>query len=175
MTDDAPAQRAYAQLAARIDAFHDRVEQRHPGGLTCHVGCSQCCHQHLTLMPLEWQRVARAVERLPPEERAALRLRVEARRDDPRCPLLDDTGRCRTYDARPVICRSHGLPIAIGGGRDVCPLNFTDGPEVAALDDDVVLDVDRLNVVLGVMSQVDGVALEPRVELFAGLSELLES
>ena len=44
-----------------------------------------------------------------------LRARVRQQADDPahadRCALLVD-GRCAVYDARPLICRSHGLPIA---------------------------------------------------------------
>ena len=52
----------YDELAAKVDAFHDRVETRHPGALTCHAGCSRCCHQHLTVVPLEWARLADAVE-----------------------------------------------------------------------------------------------------------------
>jgi Fe-S-cluster containining protein len=44
--------------------------------------------------------------------------------------LLD--GACSVYEARPLICRSHGLPLVLerSKGRqmvDVCPLNFTDG------------------------------------------------
>jgi len=143
--------------------------------MTCRAGCSQCCHQHLSVVPLEFRRVAEAVLTLPDDARSALRERVQAGRDDPRCPLLDDTGQCRVYAARPLICRSHGLPIQVDGRRDVCPLNFTAGPAVGDLAPEVVFSVDSANAILGVMSQLAGDDPIARVDLIDGLKSLLET
>ena len=164
----------YDELSARVSAFHVRVSDRHPGGLTCHAGCSSCCHRHLSVMTLEWSRIAEAVSSLEPSHQEALRTRLEAGRSDPRCPLLDDEGRCRIYEARPMICRTHGLPIQVGEPpkRDVCPLNFPDGPEVETLDDDLVLDVNRLNLTVGVIAEMEGTDPTERVDLFDGLADL---
>ncbi len=108
-------------------------------------------------------------------EQDALRERLAMGRDDPRCPLLDDHGRCRTYDARPLICRSHGLPIQVQGRRDVCPLNFTDGPRVEALAAEVVFNVDSANAILAVMSSLEGDDPIARVDLINGVKSLLEA
>ena len=48
---------------------------------------------------------------------------------------------------RPVICRSHGLPLMMEGRRDTCPLNFKDLP-IAALPEQDVLSVEALTTVL---------------------------
>ncbi len=134
-----------------------------------------CCHQHLTVIGYEFKRIVTAVAALPAERVHALAERLGAGREDPRCPLLDDEGRCTTYEARPLICRSHGVPIEVGepSTRDVCPLNFVDGPDVESLDDTMVLDVDRLNVMLGLIDRFDGAGDGSRVDLIDGLAALL--
>jgi Fe-S-cluster containining protein len=41
------------------------------------------------------------------------------------CPLLDDTGRCRIYDDRPLVCRIIGLGMRTPAGRvieNACPI-----------------------------------------------------
>jgi Fe-S-cluster containining protein len=41
------------------------------------------------------------------------------------CPLLDDGGRCRLYEERPLICRMMGLPMRTPAGRTIenaCPI-----------------------------------------------------
>jgi Fe-S-cluster containining protein len=41
------------------------------------------------------------------------------------CPLLDDTGRCRIYAGRPLVCRLIGLPMRAGSRsviENACPI-----------------------------------------------------
>jgi Fe-S-cluster containining protein len=57
------------------------------------------------------------------------------------CPfLLDD--RCLVYDARPVICRTHGYPLLVEGKIDFCPRNFA---ALRTIESDFILDLDALN------------------------------
>ena len=52
------------------------------------------------------------------------------------CPLLDDTGRCRIYAGRPLVCRLIGLPMRSSAGHvleNACPIQ-NDYPRYAALD-----------------------------------------
>jgi hypothetical protein len=180
------AEASYLQLAAKVDAFFGRVRERYPDALHCEKGCSSCCNQHLSVITTEFRRIAQAVLALPPAGRAALSVRLDAGRADPRCPLLDDAGACRVYAARPMICRSHGLPIALPAavaasgsapteppGRDVCPLNFTAGPPLEAVDADCVLDLSHFDRVLGLIDRLGG-GDGGRVDLIDGLRALLE-
>jgi hypothetical protein len=70
--------------------------------------------------------------------------------DDPdgECPLLDG-GLCLLYQVRPIICRTHGMPVLIrseqGAAVDYCPLNFSSGRKP---DSKHVLDVDQVNTTL---------------------------
>jgi Fe-S-cluster containining protein len=49
---------------------------------------------------------------------------VEAFADEP-CPALDDEGRCRIYDYRPMVCRMMGVPMRTAAGEVLendCPI-----------------------------------------------------
>ncbi len=169
-----PIDDGYRALCTKVASFGERVIQRYPGAITCESGCSGCCHVHLSVVGTEFERLSNEVVMLSDEQQDAIRDRVEAGRDDSRCLLLDDDGRCRVYDARPMICRSHGLPLLAGKPprRDVCPLNFEDGPTLDDLDDDTVLDVEKINAILFVVDRLEG-GDGTRVDLFEGLAEVL--
>ena len=67
---------------------------------------------------------------------------------DRACPLLVDHV-CMVYEARPIICRTHGYPLYMEKeGRamvDFCPKNFKG---VKKLDRADMLDLDRMNTLL---------------------------
>jgi hypothetical protein len=155
--EPAPALRARErldELFARVDAFFTRVEARHPGGLTCHAGCDDCCRRRFSVTALEAEVLAEGLARLPPDARAALARRA-ADGGDPACPALEPDGRCAVYASRPLICRTHGLPIRFASPRslpvvDACPRNFG-GVELADIAADCVLDQATLSTVLGAL------------------------
>jgi len=43
------------------------------------------------------------------------------------CAALDAEGRCRIYAARPLVCRTHGVPVRVEGAVSACPRNFPAG------------------------------------------------
>lgn len=127
--DRAHAAAALVQLRTRVDAHFAAAVSRSAGEMRCGPGCTQCCRARPRVLGVEADRVAAALARLLPDVRA----RVRAQADDPAhadwCALLVD-GRCAVYDERPLLCRSHGLPLSAVDERgdavvDWCPLNFT--------------------------------------------------
>ncbi len=88
--------------------------------MQCQTGCSDCCHVRLSVTGVEADAIRALAATMPAEVRAAFGTGPEDR-----CAALDGAGRCMIYDARPVICRSHGAPIrmrrdslpVIAGGR----------------------------------------------------------
>lgn len=118
-------------LRLRVDDHFVRAVERSPESFACRSGCDACCHRRFGVFEIEADRIRLALAELA-HERPELRATVRANATDPsasdRCALLVD-GRCAVYDARPMICRVHGLPTAVpaedGSTRlDVCPLNF---------------------------------------------------
>lgn len=122
-------------LAGRADPFFDQVLAAQGEHMRCGPGCDACCQQDLALCLLEGIVLLSGLERLPDPERQALA--QAALIGAPPCPLLDARGQCTLYDVRPIICRTHGLPILYReegqaeGSLSVCHLNFT-GCEIPA-------------------------------------------
>ncbi len=147
------------ELFAKVDAFFDRAAARFPGpeGITCHAGCADCCRRRFSVTAVEAEGIAEGLASLPAAAREALAGRATG--GDPGvCPALGEDGRCAIYAFRPVICRTHGLPIRFAaepsaGPRrlpvvDACPRNFG-GRDLASLPGDGVLDQTTLSTVLG--------------------------
>jgi Fe-S-cluster containining protein len=143
----------YRALVARVDELCRRIESAFAKELACRRGCDGCC-RHLTLLPVEAYALARALAELPAAEAEAIRARARAAAADGPCPLLAG-GECLLYAARPLICRSHGLPLLIEGeqGRriDFCPENFRG---IAELPGAAVIDLERLNAALAAIDHL---------------------
>jgi Fe-S-cluster containining protein len=168
------------ELHAKVDAFFARVEARHGDDMQCRTGCSDCCRVRLTITSAEAAAIRAEVARWPAARRRALapapapaEVAPPAPGDAPpdRCAALDERGRCRIYDARPIVCRSHGVPIRMRRGSlpviEACPRNFT-RTEPAA---DCVLDQTTLSALtLAIDREAGGDG--SRIELAALLAEL---
>ena len=86
--------------------------------------------------------------------RARLRQRASAPPGQ-RCVALEDDGACGIYRARPLVCRSHGVPVRLRrpGTLPVvqsCELNFARGFD--EVDDACVLDQATLSAMLGAVN-----------------------
>jgi Fe-S-cluster containining protein len=144
------------------------------GQITCSAGCSSCCTA-ITLFPVEAAALNAALEALPEAHRTAIRLHVAAQAGGERCPLLEDH-RCLLYAARPIICRTHGLPIMYTEGNqrkaDCCPLNLND--EALPVSGSAIIDIDRLNTLLVAvnalfLSHADAAGLPERLTIAEAL------
>jgi Fe-S-cluster containining protein len=174
----------YRELTAKVDGFFARVRERHGADMRCGSGCDSCCRTRLTITGVEADALRAHVAAMEPAARA--RLAEVARRpydpSDMRCAALEDDGRCLVYDARPIVCRSHGAPVRLYGEADgrrfpmvvACPLNFPAGPEKA--DADCILDQETLSATLIAVDGADadehGRERGERISLGALLVEL---
>lgn len=143
------------ELTAKVDAFFARVEARHGDDMQCATGCSECCHARLTVTGIEAAAIRAELAGWPADRRTALAANAAAAPPD-RCAALDPGGRCLIYAARPLVCRSHGVPIRLGPGSlpvmPACGKNFLDGPP----DADCVLDQGTLSTILLAVDRLDG-------------------
>jgi Fe-S-cluster containining protein len=176
-------------LFAKVDAFFAKTAASFPGpaGVTCHAGCDDCCQRRFSVTPLEAQAIALAVRAMPPLEREALRGAVAAS-SGPACVALVG-GRCAFYAVRPIVCRTHGLPIRFAPAApralpmvdeassiDACPRNFR-GADIATLPTSAVLDQTTLSTLLGALdaarADAAGVPRGDRVDLAELLADSL--
>jgi Fe-S-cluster containining protein len=137
----------YYALVDKVDGLCRQIETEFADQLACNAGCSGCC-RHISLSWVEAVALATALHRLPPNEAEEIRLRAQSSRSDGPCPLLADD-RCALYRDRPIICRTHGLPVLTetGAGKaiDFCPHNFKG---LDSLPGTAVVDLERLNTLL---------------------------
>lgn len=157
------------RLRTRVDQHFEQAVARTPTEFACRLGCDACCHQRFSVFEVEAAPIREALARLEHED-PQLRRRIRERGLDPReraCALLLD-GRCSVYEQRPLICRSHGLPIGVrdpdepGAALrvDHCPLNFREGDIPRAS----VLVLDAINQPLAVLAELTAPG-QPRVSL----------
>ncbi len=130
-------------LLAEYDAVVAKVEaavssSSHAAGdqLACRAGCDSCCVAGLRVLPVE----AAALQRFVAAQQSVGGLEFTPKGQG-FCGFLDAAGRCAVYAARPLLCRTHGLPLKMAGSRaaraergslrvvdddvTVCGLNFT--------------------------------------------------
>jgi hypothetical protein len=136
----------YHALVRKVDELCAAVHREFADQILCRAGCSGCCRE-LTLFPVEAAALLAALSGLPREAAA----RIAAAAADGRngtCPLLAD-GLCLLYASRPIICRTHGLPLLLtvaGENRvDFCPENFR---EAKALPGKAIINLELLNQAL---------------------------
>lgn len=149
----------YERLLARIDAHGAQVVGRWRSEFACRAGCSGCCHRQLSVFPVEaahirsWLSAEGLAE--PGEGEAFVDPETAPPGSGP-CSFLDEAGLCRIYPVRPLICRTHGLPLAVpdddGGLRgDTCPLNFR-GEGLGALPSSDFLSLTPVNTLLAAVN-----------------------
>lgn len=138
----------YYQMVSRVDALCRGIQEVLSDQITCSAGCSSCCTA-ITIFPVEAAVLNAAIETLPEARRVSILSYIAAHAQGERCPLLEDH-RCLLYAARPIICRTHGLPIIYTEGSerksDCCPLNLSDSNQ--PVSGSAVIDLDRLNTLL---------------------------
>jgi Fe-S-cluster containining protein len=101
----------------------------------CRKGCTDCCHAVFDISLAEARHLRQHFDTLARRERRGALARASralaawnalaAGQTDIstariRCPLLTDQGVCICYEARPVNCRTYGVPTAIRGAGHVC-------------------------------------------------------
>lgn len=164
------------ELTHKVDAFFARVEARHGADMQCQTGCSDCCHVRLTITRAEAAAIRADVAAWPVARRAALAHTGAERPTHDRCAALDAAGRCKIYEARPLVCRSHGVPIRLRRGAlpvvEACHHNFRRTTPEA----DCVLDQTTLSATLFAIDAADRAPdTDPgpaRVELAGLLADL---
>jgi Fe-S-cluster containining protein len=137
-------------LHDRVEDFFNKASDAAPQQFNCKPGCAACCIVDLSVFEVEARLVEALFAGLDRETRQ--RAAQRAQENSHCCMLEPETGLCIVYQARPLICRSHGLTILIDGKLDCCPLNYT----TAAAPMAHVLDLEKLNTVLVSINAADG-------------------
>ena len=113
---------AYRALRSTIDEKVERLEKMHKKHMKCKAGCDLCCMDY-SVFPIEFHYIKDKLSQMESEPK----INTGAKDED--CIFLNDHI-CSIYEERPMICRTHGLPLLYMGNDNnwelsACELNFT--------------------------------------------------
>lgn len=155
MWPDQEAFREYQALLRQLNLKSEQLTGLHSSKMRCAKACHSCCQPELSVSAVEAEHIKSWIANQPGLLDKLQALAKNNPWQNSRCAFLDAEGACSIYEARPVICRSHGFPIRFVADdkvmTDVCPLNF-DGESIENLAADAVIDIDKLNTLLAVIN-----------------------
>lgn len=138
-------------LRSRISAIEERVASALGDSMACGPGCSSCCILE-TVFAVEAFSIFLALESDCGFGKGFKPAQGDAREGTPSaCPFLTSGGLCRVYHARPVICRTHGLPLLVDGKIDFCPKNFKG---LKSMDSGLLTNLEALNESLAAINMI---------------------
>jgi len=113
----------YKELREEIDSLSKQLETQHQKHMQCKAGCDLCCMDY-SIFPVEFYSILNDLKQYQaqPETSTAT--------EDGGCVFLKNH-KCTIYAERPIICRTHGLPLLYmsdDGNWELsaCELNFTE-------------------------------------------------
>ena len=143
----------YRALLLRVDDMCSQTATRFDSQISCRPGCDACC-RHLSIFAVEAAALHQALCQLSERDADVIRRAAAAASPGSPCPLLQG-GLCLLYQARPIICRTHGLPLLINrdgaSGIDFCPENFRGATSIPG---SAVIDLERLNATLATINSL---------------------
>lgn len=114
----------YKKLRGTIDKECEDLEKEHKKHMKCKIGCSMCCMDY-SIFPIEFYSI---VEALKKQDKQTPAYKNPDNSDS--CIFLHNH-QCSIYNERPIICRTHGLPLLFMNENSewelsACELNFTE-------------------------------------------------
>lgn len=133
----------YYRLRDEVDRKAAALEKEHSKWMACKKGCCGCC-MNLTVWPVEFYAILEAMKKA-----GWGKVKLDPAKE---CSYLDEDGACRIYPFRPIICRTHGLPLVYwhedsdppGYGVIFCEENF-DAAHTVHFDSENTLNMDKIN------------------------------
>ncbi len=142
----------YKKLMEDVNNEIRKLEKQYKGILQCRPGCIKCCKE-LSVLPLEAEILQEAFNALSND--VIQIIHSQAKNKNRACPFLIEN-LCSVYQARPLICRTHGLPVGYVNNNNetievsACPVNFSEDAEFGI--DDLLL-MDQFNAILATLNE----------------------
>ena len=117
---------AYRALRKQIDIKLEKLSTQHATHMKCGKGCDLCCMDY-SILPVEFYSI---LDELKEKGMEAKYIEQSDDQNGKRCVFLKNHS-CTIYESRPVMCRTHGLPLLFTNDDyewelSTCELNFTD-------------------------------------------------
>ncbi len=114
---------SYKLLRTEIDNRATKLESEHSEQIKCKKGCDMCCMDY-SILPIEFYSIINDLK----EAKTVPETSAESKEGE--CIFLKNRV-CTIYTQRPIICRTHGLPLLFMNDDNewelsACELNFKD-------------------------------------------------
>ena len=126
----------------KTNAKISKIVKIHEKHLACKKGCTACC-MNVSVLPVEFYAIGKMLKKS--------KKKIKLNRHK-RCSFLQDC-LCMIYQFRPILCRTHGLPLSHRDSHDpsranitICDLNFVN--KTPKFKSNNVLDMDEINLEL---------------------------
>ncbi|MDH4202725.1 MAG: YkgJ family cysteine cluster protein [Phycisphaerae bacterium] len=159
----------YYRLREEVDSQVAVLEKLHKDWMACRKGCCSCC-LNLSVWPVEFYAIL--------EQMKAAKWPKPQFNEGKECGFLDREDGCQIYPFRPIICRTHGLPLAYwqddshppGYGIIFCDQNFDAAGDIG-FDANNTLNMDQVNEKL---ARINIVFLEENPDLNLAPADRIE-
>ena len=131
----------YYNLISQVDSICESLEKVHNQHLNCKKGCDLCC-MAISVFPVEFYAIKAELD-------LKLIAELPVQKSKEQCRFLVDHN-CSIYAFRPLICRTHGLPLVYMNLEEteyemaLCELNFIDY-DMADFNEENTYPMDRIN------------------------------
>lgn len=109
--------REYEELIREVDKLSNALSSTHKKHIACKKGCDLCCMNY-KILPVEYFALKQALKNKPVDLQPSI---------NNSCIFLKNHI-CQVYNSRPIICRTHGLPLLFMNEDQwelsACELNF---------------------------------------------------
>ena len=132
-------------LQENATGFFEKIAQKHSDKMECKKGCSKCCQTDISVFEIEAERIEEWFYAQELAEQEKLLELWKTPNQANYCTFLY-YDQCTIYEARPLICRTQGLPLYVQSENvlDYCPLNF----KAADPPKEDWLNLERMNTLL---------------------------
>lgn len=140
----------YVDLVTEIDVKIEALNKTHKQHMQCKAGCAKCCLD-FDVFPIEFYAIKSKME--SDNFQIPVKKPTEEFDEEPESCLFLKDDMCQIYQYRPIICRSHGLPLLsmneTGEFWELshCDLNF-ETMEPDFFHDENSLVMDKFNSIL---------------------------
>jgi len=133
----------YRTLISQIEALCGYIKNIHGDSIVCRAGCDECC-VNFTIGAGEYIALKEKIQALP---------ECSGNKNRGRCFFLKD-GLCSIYEHRPVICRTHGLPVRFKDENGNMKYSSCGKNSATTMDESNTIDIDSINEKLAILNML---------------------
>jgi len=133
----------YWTLITQIEALCTHVKNIHGDSIVCRAGCDECC-VNFTIGAGEYIALKEKIQALP---------ECSGNKNRGRCFFLKD-GLCSIYEHRPVICRTHGLPVRFKDENGNMKYSSCGKNSEITMSESNTIDIDSINEKLAILNML---------------------